>query len=143
MSLEVLPRAGAGPLRLDMTMTQVRSLLGPPEKEFVRSEFSDYVEWLYPARGVFVGFDRHGLCGEITLLSKSAPILGGVSILSVGGAEAWAVLRRLDPQATEDDNNSLISTKLCVSVFAPHIEEDATEPATNVMVFRPDYLAPR
>jgi hypothetical protein len=69
--------------------------------------------------------------------------LGGVCLLSVGGAEAWEILRRLDPQAIEDDNNSLISTKLCVSIFAPHIEEDATEPATNVMVFRPDYMDAR
>jgi hypothetical protein len=126
-----------------MTKAQVQAVLGPPEEELVRSQFSDYVEWLYHARGVFVGFDRRGLCGEITMLKKSAPRLGGVSLLHVGAREAWTLLRQLDAQSAEDDNHSLISMVLCISIYAPHIDEDPSEPATNVMVFRPDYMDAR
>lgn len=142
VTYEIRPRSGAGPLVLDMTKEQVQAVLGPPEKQLVRSPLADEVEWLYHARGVFVGFGPRGRCVQITLLRASHAALAGVGLLSVGALAAWQALRRLDPTATVDDE-SLVSRQLCVSIYAPHIDEDPTEPASNVMVFGPGYMDAR
>jgi hypothetical protein len=139
MSIVILPGSGAGPVSLGMTKPGVQTALGKPDDEFVRSSFSRGVEWEYRARGIFIAFDQQGRCVSIAIHEEGEPILQGVSLLRIRASEAWAVLQRLDRKAIVD-NNSLVSRRLGVSIFAPHIDEDPAEPADSVMVFRPDHL---
>lgn len=139
MDFEILPTKGVGQIALSMTNAQVRSVLGSPDEEFVRSPATSYVEWIYDALGVIVIFDRQGRCAAIMLSRPCDAILQGTSLLHVGGSIAWTALRRLDSTAFVDEG-SLTSRKLGVSVYAPDVEEEPNEPPQSVLVFRSDYF---
>ena len=139
MSTDILCNLGAGAVSFGMSRSEVRRVLGEPTKEFVRSRYSPCVEWDYQTLGMNVIFDRLGACAGVMLTPSSEPRLEGIALLDTGAAAAWGAIRRLDPGARVEDG-SLTSTRLGVSIYAPDVKEEPTEPASSVLVFRPDYF---
>ena len=137
--MDVHPNQGAGAVAFGMSMNEVRRALGNPTKEFVRSQYSPCVEWDYQGLGVNVIFDRRGACAGVMLTPPSDPRLDSIPLLGIGAAAAWAAVRRLDPGAREEDG-SLTSTLLGVSIYAPDVAEETKEPGQSVLVFRSDYV---
>ena len=143
MNLDIVPNVRVGAVAFGMSKNAVRSALGPPSKEFVRNpKFAPgWIEWLY--EGVNVCFDPAGTCAAVGVAAPSEARLDGVGLLAISGVAAWDHLRRLDPSAFVDDE-SLISQRLGVAIYAPDVEtefEEPDEPALQVMAFCPDYFA--
>jgi hypothetical protein len=139
MHTEIFPNRGAGALTFGMSKSDVRRVLGEPNKEFVRSQYSACVEWDYQSLGINVIFDRSGACAGVMFTRPSDPRLDGFSLLGTGAAKAWSAVRRRDAGAKVEDG-SLTSTRLGVSVNAPDVEDAPKEPAYSVLVFRSDYF---
>lgn len=118
-----------------MTKSAVRALLGKPDSEFVANKYSPYMEWAYRQKGVIVSFDRRARCVALMFSHPSSPRLGTVRLLNIPGRDAWRVLRRLDTNAEADDNDSLTSTSMGISIYSPHLDERPY----SVLVFRSDY----
>ena len=135
----VVPGYGAGAIALNMSMADVAAVLGKPDHHDDKRPWSNDVEWVYTTSGITTIFDQSGVCVAVMLHSRSDPVLGGTRLLDVAASVAWNALRRLDADATVHDNNNLRSMKLGVSIYAPDIRDEPSEPATSVLVFRPDY----
>jgi hypothetical protein len=138
--VEIRPFSGIGPVTFGMTKRDVRTVLGPPEKEFVRNpEFApDYVEWIYDDGRAFVTFDGTGACVEILLCPPADPRLMRVQLLGIAAADAWRELQRLDALAFVDESGGCLTSKLYgVSVYAPEMGtefEEPGDPAWSVLV---------
>lgn len=143
INYEIQPLKGVGPLTFGMTRDEVRGALGPPGEEFVRSpQFAPgCTEWIYGASEVFVGFDPAGRCESVMLCPPGDARLNGVSLLSGSAADAWAYLKRLDADASVE-NESLTSLKVGLAIYGPDVGtefEEWGEPALSVLAFRKGY----
>ena len=144
MRFDIHPGNGVGPLRFDMTKADVRSLLGEPKKEFVRSQISTGVEWIYGKSEVFVEFDQDGKCASITMCPPAGALLDGVDLLGVSGRAAFEALRRLDPGALME-YDALTSRSLGIAVDVSDVgterEEEGNSP-NYVLACRSGYFPP-
>jgi len=138
MSTKVIPGVSAGQVALSMSREEVRAVLGAPDHEDDKRPWSADVEWVYTTKGTTAIFDRTGICVAVVLGRRSDPVLSGIRLLGVAASVAWQLLRRLDPGAIAEDN-SLRSPKLGVSIHAPDIVDEPSEPAESVLVYRSDY----
>src|SRR5262245_47654420 len=120
---EIHPGSGVGPLRFGMAKDELRSALGPPGKEFVRSQFSIGVEWIYGESEMFVAFGADAKCESIMLCHPASALLDGVDLLGVPGRAAFDTVRRLDSDALMEDD-ALVSRRLGIAV---DVEDVGTE----------------
>jgi hypothetical protein len=135
----IWPNSGAGSVTFKMSKDDVRAVLGTPDREFLRSQFTTCVEWDYEARGINVVFDTDHKCVGICLIPPSDPVLKGRHLLHMGASAAMTLLRGFDPDAVLDDGG-FTSKKLGVSIYAPDADDEPDEPAYSVLVFRADYF---
>lgn len=136
----IAPFCGIGRLRFGMSKADVRSLLGRPEKEFVRDPVfaPDRIEWIYDDGRAFVAFNGSGTCDEIMLCPPADPRLEGVRLLAAGAVEVWSAVRRLDRNAFVDGPGCLTSLLYGVNVHAPDVGTEFEEPdaaALSVLLF--------
>ena len=144
MRFEIHPAEGVGPVRFGMTKDNVRSRLGPPNREFVRGEFTTGVEWIYGESEAFVAFDVDGKCESIMLCHPASAFLDGVDLLGVSGKAAFEAVRRLDADALMEDD-ALTSRKLGIAVDVADVGTEREEeggPPNYVLVCRGGYLPP-
>ncbi len=138
MAMVIHPNTGAGGVALGMSKPEVEQALGAPSREFVRNQFSVGPEWEYRGRGIIVGFNAKGACETLQLATPCDPVLRGIHLLGMGATSAMAALRRLDPTAALH-GDTLISSSLGVSIFAPEVDNHPEVPASGVLVFGPGY----
>lgn len=138
MAMVINPNTGAGGVAFGMSQPAVERALGAPSREFVRNQFSIGPEWEYRGRGIIVSFNAKEACDALQLAAPCDPVLRGIHLLSMGAASAMAALRRLDPAATLH-GDTLMSSSLGVSIFAPEVDNHPEVPASGVLVFGPEY----
>ena len=138
MQLNITPNVSVGDVVFGMSKVQVRAALGEPTREFFRGEPSEGPSWQYQGKGIIVSFDPRETCDAVQLGPPSDPVVQGFRPLSMPAAASLRALRQLDSSAALH-NQSLISHRLGVSIYAPELAEHPDWPASSVLVFRPDY----
>jgi len=136
---EITPHTSAGRVRLGMTKDDVKRVLGPPDKEFVRApQFCDDVEWIYRGIGAWPSFDRSGTCNAVLMFPECDPVCEGRRLLAVAASTAWAQFLEMDPSAVEDAE-SLTSHAFGLCLYAPDVHDEPQEQASSLLLFGPGY----
>ena len=137
MQLEIESYRRVGPLTFGMTAVEVRSVMRLPVEPFKRSMEEGYTD-AFGELGIYVTYDRLGLCEAVEIASPAQPTFRGREILGRPFKEVHESLLKLDPELDVDDTG-LTALGLGIGVYAPGISEDPSTPVEAVIAFKRGY----
>lgn len=138
MRFEIEFFRGAGPIKLGMTIKQVREILGPDFDPVRRFKDTDFPEDYYSSIFVSVGYKRPGVVESLEFAEPAELIWEGHSLLKVPAEELKALLLSKDPEL-EVDGDGFTAHNLGIGGYAPNFDEDPRAPVEAVIVFEKGY----
>jgi hypothetical protein len=138
MNLTISPNVGVGPIRFGMTIEQVRAAIPYFPRSLKKTSVSAYPTDIFRDIGVHVFYKAPGLCEAVEMGGVAAPTFQEKTIIRRPFHEVLAWIRSVDPDV-QVSNSGLKSFKFGISLYAPGVGEDASEPVQGVMVFERGY----
>jgi hypothetical protein len=129
------PYVGVGPIRLGMTIDEVRQAVGGEVRLFRRGLATRDSD-AFNDRGIYVYYKDPGVCEAVEFGGATMPTLDGHPLLKRPLREVYTLLKARDP-SLQVHNTGLTSYLLGVGIYVSSMkEEDAWEQATEgVIVF--------
>lgn len=138
MEFEIEPYGGVGPVRLGMTIQEVRHALGEEPTTTSKSD-TGIPSDLFSTRGILVHYREPGISEAVEFGDPTtSPTYQGQRLLSRPFEELQAWFESLDPGA-QTEADGLTSYKLGVGLYAPSALKDPNEPVQGVIVFDHGY----
>jgi hypothetical protein len=104
-TIDIRPRAGAGPVRFGMSREDVHGAIGPPQRQYKKFQSKMLTDCYYDNElQIFYGDDGRVEYVEINGPGQLAALLQGVDLLSVAAEEAIEHVGRMaefDPSGLE------------------------------------------
>lgn len=133
MIVEIEPHVGFGPVRLGMTIAQVRESLGVEFKTY-RKGLSEMDTDAFDSVGFYIHYREPGVCKGIELASPAAPTFKGRKLLGQPFNRVLKWFRQLDPSA-EPGGAGVVSHELGIALYAPAAKKLPSLPVESVLVF--------
>jgi hypothetical protein len=137
VNFDLKPYVGAGPIRLGMPISQVRSLLGDPTP-FRKSSESRTPADAFDRVGIHVHYDEAGTAEAIEFMTPCNPTLEQEVILGRPFSELLQWIARMDPEV-QTDEGGLTSLRLGIGFYADGVNKISSIPVEGVIVFRKGY----
>jgi hypothetical protein len=136
MRYDIISYAGAGNLRLGMTIVEIESLCGASLKKIRRGSDEGLLTDAYPE--FFVYYKKPGLCSAIEFHKPAAVFFNGVNLLDEPYARVLDAFKKLDKNISID-KDGLTSNKLGIGLYSPSFKEVPSLPAESVIIFERGY----
>jgi hypothetical protein len=137
--LQIVPYTSAGPIRLGMTIEEVRRTLGTPFTSFRRGDEAVPND-AFDSEGIYVYYREPGVVEAIELAPPARAILKNTEPLGKPYREISSFIKSLDPGA-EEDGAGLTSLQLGVGLYAPSAQKEPQLPVESVIVFERGYYS--
>jgi hypothetical protein len=130
------PYVGVGPIRLGMTIDEVRRAVGGEVHPFRKGRLAKWDTDAFNDKGIHVHYKDPGICDAVEFWGATMPTLDGHPLLKRPLREVYTLLKARDPSLQVHDTG-LTSYLLGVGIYVSSMkEEDAWEQATEgVIVF--------
>lgn len=136
MRFPVEPYAGAGSVRLGMTIEDIQAALG--QRAIMADQGGENPIATFPDIGVHAEIAADGHCSAIEFMAPAAPELNDHPLLGLPFAEVRNYLAAIDP-GLEEDGSGLTAERVGVGLYAPMATDDPQRPAEGVIVFERGY----
>lgn len=138
MDLTVEFNVGVGPVKLGMTMDQVRAAIARPHESFMKSRTSTMPTDDFYEEGIQVYYKKPGICNAIEMGSPAKPVIHGNEIIGVRISEVREWLLRLD-RNLETDGDGLTSHALGIGCYAPNAGRNPSARVESLIIFENGY----
>ena len=143
MQFDFQPYEGAGALRFGMTPEKVKKVLGDPDERLVRNKYSEMLgtfEYLYNAIGLHIHFNWNDSLDSISFMAPASLTFREKDLMSVPFYELRDWIRDIDPAAEDVEDPDIQSNLLGITTYSPNAEDDPSEPAESIMIFKREYF---
>jgi hypothetical protein len=136
MDYAVEPYVGVGPIRLGMTVDEVRHAVGSAVNPFRKSRFAKMDTDAFEDKGIHVYYEVPGVCEAVEFWGATIPTLDRHPLLNQPFREVYGLLKARDSSLQLHDTG-LTSPGLGVGIYMSSMKrENAWEQATEgVIVF--------
>lgn len=140
MEYRIEPYVGVGPIRLGMTVEEVRQAVGGAVHSFRKGPFAKRDTDAFDDEGIYVYYKDPGVCAAVEFGGGAVmPTLDGHPLLKRPFREVYHLLKARDPSLQLRDAG-LTSYLLGVGIYMSSMKEDVWERATEgVIVFEQGY----
>jgi hypothetical protein len=138
--IQIVPYTSAGPIRLGMTMEEVRKTLGTPFTSFQRDAEAKIPSDAFDSEGIYIYYKEPGVVEAVELAPPARAILKNTEPLGKPYSEISSFIKSLDPSA-EEDEAGLTSFELGVGLYAPSAQKEPQLPVESVIVFEKGYYS--
>ena len=132
--MEIEPYVGVGPVRLGMTVEQVRESVGAEFDTFRKTPLSEMETDAFDSVGLHVHYKVPGVCKSIDVMPPAAPTFRGHKLLGQPFNQVLKWFRQLDP-TVEPDDSGLVSREFGIALYAPAAKKRPSLPVESVLVF--------
>jgi len=137
-NFELIPNKGIGNISLNSSRDQVNKSLKTKATVFKKTKNSENTTDAFDDIGVHVYYDKNNKVKAIEAFSESRVILDKKYIFKTPAKDVYQKIKKIDPDAKDDDQTTLTSKKLGLSIFSSNgfASENNID---SVLVFRKDY----
>lgn len=139
MLLPIEPYVGIGPVKLGMSVSEVRGVLKGEVDSYMKSDSDALPSDAFDSVGVHVYYKPPGVCEAVEVASPAVPIFRGRPLLDRHFDEVRKWFEEMDG-AVELDESGLTSYKFGIGLYAPGANA-AGSVVETVIVFERGYYS--
>lgn len=132
--MEIEPYVGVGPVRLGMTVEQVRASVGAEFDTFRKTPMSEMETDAFDSVGFHVHYKLPGVCKSVEVMTPADPTFKGQKLLGQPFNKILKWFKQFDP-AVEPDDAGLVSREFGIALYAPAAKQRPSLPVESVLVF--------
>ena len=138
MEAIIEPYVGVGPVRLGMSVQEVRQALGAEFKTFMKTPTSEMPSDFFRTLGFIVYYRSPGLCKAVELVKPATPIFMGRRLLGIrfSGVRSW--FENID-DSLEIQDTGLTSYRFGIGLYVPSARKSPDDPVESAIVFEQGY----
>ena len=138
MDFEIHEHEGAGPIRFEMTIAEVRRILSVPVSSFMKTATSAVPTDAFDSLGMHVHYASSGVCHAIEMATPARATFRGQKLIGRSFGELRQLFESWDNRVTIDETG-LTSFSLGIGLYAPSAAKAPHSPVEGVIVFAKDY----
>ena len=138
MKIYGYPDIGIGPLKIGMTITEIRNAIDMPNKPFKKYDDDEFLTDRFMPDNIFVFYKKPGICEAIEVSRPCKPKFNGVNLLAQPFEDVKNMMLSLDPDL-ETGKDGFTSYKLGIGAFCEEQVENPKALIEAIIVFEKGY----
>jgi len=138
MNLPITSFDGVGPIKLGMSIDEVRQAVNSPVSPFRKSAKSEMLTDAFRDLGIYVFYKKPGICEAVEMFTPAVPTFRDYRLIGQPFSRIASFFQEQDEQV-ELESAGLTSNKFGIAIYAPSAQKEPEDPIESVLVFIKDY----